>query len=108
MLVTSSDECPRCFESQKVGRCEIAGMSVFSRKPSGAWKRCLFKKRESAGRPDVYTHLFDEAKHDGERRQRYSDGYGKHLRDVNGMSSEGRNSPQSEPLEDPANVASIG
>ena len=36
---------------------------------------------------DVYSHLFDEAKHDDERRQRYSDGYGKHLRDVNGMST---------------------
>jgi integrase len=57
---------------------------------------------------DVYSHLFDEAKHDDERRQRYSDGYGKHLRDVNGMSTEGRSVPQSGPLENPANVASIG
>lgn len=42
---------------------------------------------------DAYSHLFDEVKHDTERRRRYSDGFGRHLRAVNTMSTEGRNEP---------------
>jgi hypothetical protein len=50
LLVTSSDECPRCFESQKIGRFVLVrdpsdrvpqltilpGRSFLSRRPSGA------------------------------------------------------------------------
>jgi integrase len=57
---------------------------------------------------DVYAHMFEAAKDHEERRRRYSEGFGKHLRAVNTMSTEGRNQPQSEATESAENVATIG
>lgn len=57
---------------------------------------------------DVYSHLFDEVKHDEERRRRYSEGFGKHLRAVNTMSTEAGNGTQPRQAKEAEKLAFIG
>jgi hypothetical protein len=52
--------------------------------------------------------MFREVKDDDERRRRYSEGFGRHLRSVNMTSTDGRNEPQPERNGKPENVVSIG
>jgi hypothetical protein len=44
---------------------------------------------------DVYTHLFDEARHATKLRDELEQGFGHLLADVNRVSTNGRNQPQS-------------